>query len=233
MVICLEWCADLQCIWPSWCHYHSLSLAPVKSRLVLPFWYRLTWVVPDKGPLNGYVFWHFGMLLAGYLQDGRSEFRYGLEVQHTSVQKQTHLLCPFPFQFSLETINCLCFAITELLSSIFHLDTTRWEKKYFLISLLHRHLTSFNECPRVLPVVSIWNISVNGIAEKPWAILKTSIKSARFRRSSKVHSPSFCNLASYCYDLRLVIIRVNLCCTFSRSFFILLIMWRPSRYAVF
>ena len=24
-----------------------------KSKLVLPFWYRLTWVVPDKGPLNG------------------------------------------------------------------------------------------------------------------------------------------------------------------------------------
>ena len=31
----------------------SLSLASVKSRLVLPFWYRLTRVVPDKGPLNG------------------------------------------------------------------------------------------------------------------------------------------------------------------------------------
>jgi len=43
------------CIWPSWCHCHSLSLALVKSRLVLPFWYRLTWVVPDKGPLNGCV----------------------------------------------------------------------------------------------------------------------------------------------------------------------------------
>jgi len=28
------------------------SLASVKSRLVLPFWYRLTSVVPDKGPLN-------------------------------------------------------------------------------------------------------------------------------------------------------------------------------------
>ena len=110
------------------------------------------------------------------------------------------------------------FAIKESLSSIFYLDTTQWEKKYFLISLLHRHLTSFNECPRVLPVASIWNISVNGIAEKTWAILKTSIKSARFRRFSKVHSPSFCNLASYCNDLRLVIIRVNLCCTFSRSF---------------
>ena len=33
-------------------HCHSLSLASVKSRLVLPFWYRLTRVVPEKGPLN-------------------------------------------------------------------------------------------------------------------------------------------------------------------------------------
>ena len=40
------------CIWPSWCHCHSLSLASVKSRLVLPFWYQLTRVVLDKGPLN-------------------------------------------------------------------------------------------------------------------------------------------------------------------------------------
>ena len=40
------------CIRPSWCHCHSLSLASVKSRLVLPFWYRLTRVVPEKGPLN-------------------------------------------------------------------------------------------------------------------------------------------------------------------------------------
>jgi len=29
--------------------------ASVKSRLVLPLWYRLTRVVPDKGPLNGCV----------------------------------------------------------------------------------------------------------------------------------------------------------------------------------
>ena len=36
----------------TWCHCHSLSLASVKSRLVLPFWYRLTRVVPEKGPLN-------------------------------------------------------------------------------------------------------------------------------------------------------------------------------------
>ena len=47
------WSEVQTCIWPSWCHCHSLSLASVKSRLVLPFWYRLTWVVPEKGPLNG------------------------------------------------------------------------------------------------------------------------------------------------------------------------------------
>ena len=46
------WSKVQTCIWPSWCHCHSLSLASVKSILVLPFWYRLTWVVPEKGPLN-------------------------------------------------------------------------------------------------------------------------------------------------------------------------------------
>ena len=36
------------CIWPSWCHCHSLSLASVQSKLVSPFWYRLTRVVLEK-----------------------------------------------------------------------------------------------------------------------------------------------------------------------------------------
>ena len=55
----LEWLSvwsEVQtCIWPSWCHCHSLSLASIKSRLVLPVWYWLTRVVPEKGPLNGCV----------------------------------------------------------------------------------------------------------------------------------------------------------------------------------
>jgi len=42
-------------IWHSGCNCHSLSLAPTKSKLFLPLWYRLTWVVPDKGLLNGCV----------------------------------------------------------------------------------------------------------------------------------------------------------------------------------
>jgi len=49
------WSKVQTCIRPCWCHCHSLSLSSVKSRLVLPFWYRLTRVVPDKGPLNGCV----------------------------------------------------------------------------------------------------------------------------------------------------------------------------------
>ena len=49
------WSLVQTCIWPSWCHCHSLSLASVKSRLVLPFWYWLTQVVLEKEPLNGCV----------------------------------------------------------------------------------------------------------------------------------------------------------------------------------
>jgi len=51
MVICLVRGADL--LMAQMMPLHSLSLASVKSRLVLPFWYWLTWVVPEKGPLNG------------------------------------------------------------------------------------------------------------------------------------------------------------------------------------
>jgi len=36
------WSVVQTCIRPSCCHCHSLSLASVKSRSVLPFWYRLT-----------------------------------------------------------------------------------------------------------------------------------------------------------------------------------------------
>ena len=49
------WSEVQTCMWSSWCRCHWLSLASVKSRLVLPFWYRLTRVVLDKGPLNGCV----------------------------------------------------------------------------------------------------------------------------------------------------------------------------------
>jgi len=47
---------QIACIRSSWCHRRPKtpsSLASFKSRLVLPFWYRLTQVVPEKRPLNG------------------------------------------------------------------------------------------------------------------------------------------------------------------------------------
>jgi len=50
-----DWSEVQTCIWPSGCQCHSLSLDSVKSRLVFPFWYQLTWVVTEKGPLNGCV----------------------------------------------------------------------------------------------------------------------------------------------------------------------------------
>ena len=53
MVIWLERGADMHM--PQLMPLPLMSLASVKSRLVLPFWYRLTRVVPEKGPLNGCV----------------------------------------------------------------------------------------------------------------------------------------------------------------------------------
>jgi len=52
MVICLERDADLHIAQLMSLPLLLQSLASVKSRLVLPFWYRCTRVVPDKGPLN-------------------------------------------------------------------------------------------------------------------------------------------------------------------------------------
>jgi len=58
------WCSDWLSVWSevqtfiwhSWCHCHSLSLASVKPTLVLPFWYKLTRVVPDRGPSIGCMY---------------------------------------------------------------------------------------------------------------------------------------------------------------------------------
>ena len=55
VVLCLERGADI-CMAQLMPLYHSLSLASVKSRLVLPFWYQLTRVVQEKGPLSGCVY---------------------------------------------------------------------------------------------------------------------------------------------------------------------------------
>jgi len=42
------WSEVQTCMWPSWRHCHSLSLASVKTRLVLPLWHWLTRVKGKK-----------------------------------------------------------------------------------------------------------------------------------------------------------------------------------------
>jgi len=71
------WSKVQTCIWPNWCHCHSLSLASVKTRLVLPFWYQLTRVVPDKGPLNGCVcvcVWSFCLTLSAHAEHCKCKY---------------------------------------------------------------------------------------------------------------------------------------------------------------
>ena len=65
------WSEVQTCILPSWCHCYSPSLASIKSRLVLPFWYQLTRVVPDKRPLNGCVCVCVFAILAWYMLSPR------------------------------------------------------------------------------------------------------------------------------------------------------------------
>jgi len=74
------WSEVQTCIRPSWCHCHSLSLASVKFRLVLPFWYQLNRVVPDKGPLNGCV-----CVCVFVNVKGRLNFVFGTETVECSI----------------------------------------------------------------------------------------------------------------------------------------------------
>ena len=64
VVICLERGADL--------HTAQLMPLPLTVRLVLPFWYWLTWVVPEKGPLNVYVWLPYQQPMLLMFQPDRS-----------------------------------------------------------------------------------------------------------------------------------------------------------------
>jgi len=67
MVICLKQDADL----------HRVQLMPLpltvscfsKIQIGLPFWYRLTRVVPDTGPLNGCVIGSYTLQVDWYHDD--------------------------------------------------------------------------------------------------------------------------------------------------------------------
>ena len=153
-----------------------------------------------------------GELSSNPCRTAAPDIRDGLEVQRNSVQEQTHLYLPLYFQLGLET-----FTVTVVSSNIFHFEITRNLKKYFFTSLLHQYLINFKEWPRVRRDISRWNISSREIADKPCAILKTSVRSAQFRRSSNVQSLNWWSISSYHKDRKPGNNLVNLCCTFSKS----------------
>ena len=89
----LAWLAvwsDVQtCIQPSWCHCHSRFLASVKCRLVLPFWYQLTRVVPDKGPLNGCMYGEKDQIMPVHINAVKSGYVVYFDIIIWS-NRQTH-----------------------------------------------------------------------------------------------------------------------------------------------
>ena len=67
---------QIVCIWSSWCHCRPKtpsSLDSFKSRLVLPFWYRLTRVVLEKRQLNG---WSVVVVVKGMKNGNRSTINW-------------------------------------------------------------------------------------------------------------------------------------------------------------
>ena len=98
------WSEVQTCIWPNGCHCHSLSLASIKSRLVLPFWYRLTRVVPEKGPLNGCV--------CVYVRNLSILIFIMLSVQKKNLHQQSPNFC-HEWTFGCETWNVLCAELNE------------------------------------------------------------------------------------------------------------------------
>jgi len=80
------------CIWPSWCHCHSLSLTSVKSRFVL-----------EKGPLNVCAF------PINYLSTSAAAILAVVQYVHDKYQPRV-LITPYCRHFSGST-GCLLISI--------------------------------------------------------------------------------------------------------------------------
>jgi len=96
LTLLVGWQEGQTCMWPSWCRCHTLSLDSVKSRLFLPFWYQLAWVVPEKRPLNGCV---CVCVCVWGLVDALSNVHSGIVVRVLVLESEfkahtaTHLMC--------------------------------------------------------------------------------------------------------------------------------------------
>ena len=117
---------------------------------------------------------------------------------------------------------------SALAHSIYYI--TLFEKKYLVMSLVHLAFMNLQECPLV-PLQFTYNTNSSCSATElyPLYILKTSMRSYRFRRSSSVHSlKHFKNLSSYVLSRISLIILVYML----YSFQLLLIIRIPCTVAI-
>ena len=138
-----------------WLHYLlyfqfvSLSLASVKSRLVLPFWYRLTRVVPEKGPLNGCVCVCFSLFMNSFF-DFSSHRTFSRQLRRSTSTRVS--FCRHACSLYLLTLfSCLCYG-----GFLFYMSNlSTWFQAYgdvqCLCLLLYWHLV-------ILQVCCLWEI---------------------------------------------------------------------------
>ena len=82
------WSKVHTCISPSWCHCHSLSLASVKSRFVLPFWYRLRAVKWVCVCMRVFFFWYrifFVVVQINVLNFDANELKIWSRLEHPDI----------------------------------------------------------------------------------------------------------------------------------------------------
>jgi len=133
-----------------------------------------------------------------------------------SVHEEAHPCFPYLVQPSFKGTDTgsIYHPLVQLIPSTNHYV---W-KKYLQQSRVHRNLTNFLECP-LIPLVLSAGVknSFNFNLDSPLHILKTSMRSCLFLRSSSVYSFKQYNLSSFDFPSILLIIFINLLWTFSVS----------------
>ena len=174
------WSKVQTCIWPSWCHGHSLSLASVESWAVLPFWYWLTQVVPEKGPLNGCVCVH---MWSSCSTDSINIRQQMLEFSSTVIftlcvpMYQLNLQAPAEIQLIRQTM--------PYIKQGYHLNNTHTHTH---LMVLFPGLPGWASTRNVTPIWIILKqktVSGNGIS---WAICKSAPRCRQITMPAPHHS---------------------------------------------
>ena len=148
------------------------------------------------------------------------------------VHKEAHLCTTNSLQTVLKRVDGTAANIL-LWQVVPTVDSTLREEIYRLRSRWQWCFAILAEWPLVSVAVLSANKHSKGIVDSPLYILKTSSRSARLRRSSNAHMPSFSSLFSYDKFLNPGTILVNMCWTHSSSDLYLTQYGDHIRYTVF